>query len=73
MKDKELTEKIALLKDGQIVMIDGLPFSAKRVDGFAPCITCNVDSLCHGNVFDVCCQLDVDSKSIWYLNLESER
>lgn len=73
MKHKELAEKVALLKDGQIVKIDGLWFSAKKVNEYwpqTPCNYCNIDCLCRGDVAEVCEELDWMSKSTWYLNLE---
>lgn len=74
MNQKLLAEKVALLKDGQIVEIDNLLFSAKRInddDPQTPCWYCNVDCLCHGDVAEVCTELDFLSKSVWYLHLES--
>lgn len=74
MNDKLLREKVALLKDGQIVEIDHLLFRAKRInddDPQTPCLCCNVDCLCRGDVAEVCFELDLLSKSVWYLYLES--
>lgn len=74
MKHAELRQKVALLKDGQIVEIDGLLFSAKRTndeDPQTPCLYCNVDCLCKGDIAEVCTELDFLSKSVWYLYLES--
>jgi hypothetical protein len=74
MTRKELAEKVALLKDGQIVEIDGLRFSAKKVKEYwsqTPCNYCNIDCLCRGDVAEVCEELDWMNKSTWYLNLES--
>lgn len=74
MNQKELAKKVALLKDGQIVEIDGLLFSAKKVNEYwpqTPCKYCNIDCLCRGDVAEVCGELDWMSKSTWYLNLES--
>lgn len=74
MNPKELVKKVALLKAGQIVEIDGLLFSAWRIndeDPQTPCLYCNVDCLCHGDVAQVCTELDFLSKSVWYLHLES--
>lgn len=74
MNSKELAEKVELLKAGQIVEIDGLSFSAKRIHPafqVNPCNECNVDSLCQGDVAEVCTMLDFMSKSVWYLKLES--
>lgn len=74
MKQKTLAEKVALLKDGQIVEIDGLMFSAKRVDDDLPqrpCFYCNVDCACKGDIISVCEELDFYQNSLWYLWLES--
>lgn len=74
MNHRVLAEKVALLKDGQIVEINGLMFSAKRIDDDdlpTPCLDCNVDCLCHGDILEVCTALDFVSKSVWYLYLES--
>lgn len=75
MRIRELAQKVALLKDGQIVRIDGLYFSAKRInddDPQTPCLYCNVDCLCKGDIAEVCTELDFLSKSVWYLYLESK-
>lgn len=74
MKLDELRQKVALLKDGQVVEIDGLYYKAKRVPECWPqdaCYYCNIDCLCHGDVAQVCTELDFLSKSVWYLTLES--
>lgn len=74
MNQREINEKVALLKDGQIVEVDGLKFSAIRIsddDPETPCFYCNVDCVCNGNVALVCAELDFSSKSLWYLWLES--
>lgn len=72
MSDKEIREKVALLKDGQIVEIDGNRYKAVRlspVDDDFPCHCCNVDSNCRYNVFFVCCELDKLSKNSYHLQL----
>ena len=74
MNQKELAEKVALLKDGQKVEIDGHVFSAKRIldeNQLSPCLFCNVDCICLGDITDVCNELDFMSKTEWYLNLET--
>lgn len=74
MSVREISKKVALLKAGQIVEINGLMFSAKRIDDDdlpTPCLDCNVDCLCHGDILAVCTELDFVSKSVWYLYLES--
>lgn len=73
MDAEERKKKIALLKGGQIVKIDGLSFSAKRIDedeSLCPCNYCNVDCLCKGNVAKICDELDFLSKYRWILYLE---
>lgn len=74
MKQRELIQKVALLKDGQIVKINDLYFSAKRVnEAFPPdpCEYCDIDCLCRGDVADVCIELNLHSKLVWYLQLKS--
>ena len=74
MRQRELIQKVALLKAGQIVEIDDLLFGAKRTnddDPYTPCFYCNVDCLCRGDVAEICKELDFLSKSVWYLYLES--
>lgn len=74
MKKKTLDEKVALLKAGQRVMINGHCFSAKRINQAfrgASCLICNVDCLCNGDITKVCCELNYMSKTEWYLYLES--
>lgn len=69
-----MAEIIALLKDGQIVEIDGNMFMAQTLDdgdSDSPCWLCNVDCLCRGDVARVCEELDLYSKSEWYLELVS--
>lgn len=75
MKVDELAEKVALLKDGQVVEIDGLWFKARRVRECNPqnaCDYCDIDCLCKDNVAKVCTALDFMSKSVWYLELKSK-
>lgn len=74
MNHREISKKVALLKAGQIVEISGLMFSAKRIDDndpLWPCLYCNVDCLCRGDIAAVCTELDFLSKSVWYLYLKS--
>ena len=75
MKTREIDEKVALLKDGQIVEIDGLMFSAQRVNPNiydAPCDICNLDCICRGTIALICAKLDLTSKTTWRLILESK-
>lgn len=72
MKQKELNEKVQLLKAGQIVEIAGDWFRACRVaeawEGRA-CDACDLDSLCKGDVALVCDELDKPFDNRWYLKL----
>lgn len=71
MKKNELAEKVALLKDGVTVEINGLLFRAMKInddDPQTPCLFCNVDCLCRGDVAEVCTELDFLSRSVWYLH-----
>lgn len=74
MNAKELAKKVALLKSGVSVMIDGNMFRARRFKNATPeqaCMYCNVDCLCHGDVAKVCSQLDFMSKDVWMLELKA--
>lgn len=72
MKQKELYEKVQLLKAGQIVEIDGDWFRACRVAegsvGWA-CEACDLDCICKDDVEKVCCELDFPFYDRWYLKL----
>lgn len=70
MNKNEFDEKISLLKDGQIVEIDGDWFGAHSLDGNSevpPCYSCSVD--CDGriDVGEVCLNLNLSSECDWYL------
>lgn len=72
MKQKELYEKVQLLKAGQVVEISGDWFRALRysnLDGFSCCQLCDLDSICHDDVFDVCCEMETASSHNWILKL----
>lgn len=72
MKQKELNKKVQLLKAGQIVEIDGDYFRAVKLpeDGvFRPCEACDLDSICHGDVFEVCCEMETCGSNRWLLKL----
>lgn len=72
MRQKELHEKVALLKDGQIVQIAGDYFRACRVadgwEGWA-CEACDLDCICKGDVKEVCEELDHPLYNRYYLKL----
>ena len=72
MTQKEVREKVALLKDGQIVEIANDRFRALKVaegwEGRA-CEACDLDCLCKGDVEEVCSELDAPFGNRWYLKL----
>lgn len=72
MKQKELYEKVQLLKAGQIVEIAGDWFRAVKLDNALDvdcCYQCDLDSICRGDVFDVCCEMETDASHHWMLKL----
>ena len=72
MRQKELREKVALLKDGQIVQIAGDFFRAVQLNYYDPtgiCTECDLDSICRGDVFDVCCEMETARSHGWILKL----
>lgn len=72
MTRKELNEKVQLLKAGQIVEIANDWFRACRVpDGWEgrACEACDLDSICRGDVQDVCSELDYPFDNKWFLKL----
>lgn len=72
MKQKELNKKAKLLKAGLAVEIAGDWFRACRVaegwEGRA-CEACDLDSICRGEVEEVCSELDYPFNNRWYLKL----
>ena len=75
MKQKELYEKVQLLKAGQVVEIAGDWFRAVKVDDTdfeSCCEQCQLDSICHDDVFDVCCEMETAASHWWYLKLAHE-
>ena len=72
MKKKELYEKVQLLKAGQIVEIAGDWFRAvkiENVDFESVCNLCDLDCICRGDVFDVCCEMETAASHHWMLKL----
>ena len=72
MKEKELYEKVQLLKAGQIVEINNDWFQAVRVDDTDSepvCMQCDLDSICRGDVFLVCCEMETAASYWWMLKL----
>ena len=72
MKQKELIEKVQLLKAGQIVEIAGDFFQAVRIDEldvFSCCELCDLDCICRGDVYQVCCEMEAFPSYHWILKL----
>lgn len=72
MKKKELEKKAQLLKAGQIVEIAGDFFRAVRVNDYwvaSCCEQCESESICRGDVFDVCCAMETLDSPHWMLKL----
>lgn len=72
MKRKELNEKVQLLKAGQIVEIEGDYFRACRIAegwGGRTCDACELDSICKGDVYQVCCEMETTPTFQWILKL----
>lgn len=72
MSQKELYEKVQLLKAGQIVQIAGDWFQAVKVSKYSmcdPCELCDLDSICRGDVEKVCNDMDWPFFDKWYLKL----
>lgn len=72
MKQRELEKKAQLLKAGQVVEIAGDYFRAVKVDDAwseSCCEQCSLDSICHGDVFDVCCEMETAASHNWMLKL----
>ena len=72
MKQKELNEKVQLLKAGQVVEIAGDLFIARRLSDdwqVRACEACDLDSICRGDVAIVCGELDKPLYTKFYLKL----
>lgn len=72
MKQKELNEKVQLLKAGQAVEIAGDWFRAVKVPEsyeYRACELCELDCICRGEVAEVCSGLDWPFEDRWYLKL----
>lgn len=58
-KKMSLHEKVVRLSEGGAVEIHSLVVMAKRVeDDIMPCDVCDMDCLCHGDMVDLCSELD---------------
>lgn len=72
MSQKELYEKVQLLKAGQIVEIAADWFRASRIPiewDMHACDACDLDSICRGDVLDVCCEMESADSHHWLLKL----
>ena len=75
MNAHAIEKKCQLLKAGQIVEIDGDFFQAVHLGDLgldSPCNQCTLDSICQGNVHDVCEHLDPLPWDRWILKLASK-
>lgn len=67
-----MNEKVQLLKAGQIVEIEGDYFRAVRLEHDMPfglCNECALDSICRGDVVEVCCEMETAGSHRWMLKL----
>lgn len=72
MTQKELYQKVQLLKAGQIVEIAGDFFRAVQLDIAWPdtcCGQCSLDSICRDEVLVVCCEMETEASHHWQLKL----
>lgn len=72
MRQKERYEKAQLLKAGQVVQIAGDFFRAVQlvsVETTPACMQCDLDSICHDDVLDVCCEMESTGSRHWILKL----
>lgn len=66
----EIHQKAIRLREGGVEEIDGLWFVARESFGaIHPCDMCELDSICHGNVREVCDELDSWGKHNYFLAL----
>lgn len=75
MNAHAIEKKCQLLKAGQIVEIDGNFFRAIQLEvdwADSPCYYCTIDSLCQGNVSEVCAHLETFPDDRWILKLASK-
>ena len=68
MTEKDVYKKVQLLKAGQIVEINNDWFQAVRVDDVdfeSCCQQCDLDSICRGDVFPICCEPETAASHRW--------
>lgn len=72
MNDKERYEKAVRLCEGGIVEVNGLFVRSRTVArDFHPCDACDMDSICHDNVMELCAECDKYDSKHHYLVLAS--
>ena len=72
MTEKQIYEKVQLLKAGQIVEIESDWFRAVQLNFDSPlgiCMECDLDSICRGDIFKVCCEMETLKSHGWILKL----
>ena len=72
MRQRDLYKKVQLLKAGQVVEIAGDFFRAVKVndsDRTTICMMCDLDSICRGDVLDVCIEMETKASHGWILKL----
>lgn len=72
MTEKQIYEKAQLLKAGQIVEIESDCFRAVHLNFDPPlgtCMECDLDSICRGDIFEVCCAMETLKSHNWILKL----
>ena len=72
MTRKQLNQKVQLLKAGVTVEIAGDTFYAVKVPEswqYRACDLCELDSICRGDVAEVCKEMDWPYYDRWYLKL----
>ena len=71
MKQRELQKKVQLLKAGQVVEISGDFFRAVKLNVYPTdiCEQCDLDSICRGDVLDVCVEMETVRSNGWILKL----
>lgn len=72
MTEKEILKKASLLRNKRPVEIDGNWYRAIQLfddAAYNECFFCEVDSLCQGNVKEICSELDSSHHTSWLLEL----
>lgn len=72
MRLEKLYRTAQLLKSGLVVQLEGDTFRAIKFNGAeddSPCYSCSLDSICKGDVAEVCNELDSHGADKWLLEL----